>query len=100
MSDMRNPRAAEISRRSMIRKIAVGAGGAAILATTLSGTRVAEAQAAKTSQKAVGYQDTPHGTQQCDNCKQFIAPASCKVVDGTINPSGWCKVYIKKPANT
>ena len=100
MSDLSKLSSAEISRRSMIRSMALTAGGAAILATTVIATRGAEAQAAKTPQKAVGYQDTPHGAQQCDNCKQFIAPSSCKVVDGEIAATGWCKVYIKKPANT
>ena len=84
----------------MIRRVALTAGGAAILATTVIAARGAEAQAAKSSQKAVGYQDTPHGTQQCDNCKQFEAPSSCKVVAGEVSPTGWCKVYIKKPAST
>ena len=82
-----------ISRRSLLRRAAVAASGAAILGTAVS--RQAEAKA---QQKLVGYQDTPHGAQQCDNCSQFVAPDSCKVVDGKISPTGWCKVYAKKPA--
>ncbi|HVA15856.1 MAG TPA: hypothetical protein VNF99_21605 [Stellaceae bacterium] len=100
MSDAPETHSTDLSRRSMIRKIAFTAGGGAILATGIGNIRMAEAQAAKASQKAVGYQATPHGAQQCDNCRQFIAPSSCKVVDGEISPTGWCKVYIKKPANT
>ena len=96
MNDPDNASAAALSRRSMLQNLVLTAGGAALLATTLSGTH--PAAAAKTSQKAVAYQDTPHGTQQCDNCRQFEAPASCKVVDGTVTPTGWCKVYVKKPA--
>ncbi len=84
---------ARVSRRSLLRTAAVAAGGAAILGTAAS--RRAEAKA---QQKLVGYQDTPHGAQQCDNCSQFVAPDSCKVVDGKISPTGWCKVYAKKPA--
>lgn len=69
-------------------------GGVAALGSIAS--RPAQAKAA---QKLVGYQDTPHGAQQCNNCAQFEAPSSCKVVDGTISPTGWCKVYVKKPAS-
>jgi hypothetical protein len=28
----------------------------------------------------------------------FEAPSSCKTVDGTVSPQGWCMVYAKKPA--
>jgi hypothetical protein len=77
-----------------LRNAAFAAGGAAVLVTGVS--RPASAKAA---QKLVGYQDTPHGAQQCDNCSQFVAPASCKVVDGEISPTGWCKVYVKKPGS-
>jgi hypothetical protein len=63
------------SRRSILRKFAFSADGAAILATGVAGRRMAEAQT-KATQKAVGYQDTPHGAQRCDNCRQFEPPSS------------------------
>jgi hypothetical protein len=85
------------SRRSILRNFALTtAGGAALLGTTVIGVRVAAAQT-KALQKAVGYQDMPKGAQQCDNCTNFAAPASCKVVDGNISPTGWCMMYAKKP---
>ena len=90
-------RSSRLSRRSMLRTVAVTAGGAAMLDATLGGIRAASAQT-KVPQKAVGYQDTPKGAQRCDNCAQFEAPASCKVVDGDIDAAGWCKVYVKKPS--
>ena len=71
--------------------------GAAMLGATVSASREAAAQT-KATQKAVGYQDTPHGAQRCDNCLQFEPPSSCKTVDGKIAPAGWCKIYVKKPA--
>ena len=89
-------RSAALSRRAMLRKLAVTAGGAAVLATTASVNRAA-AQT-KMAQTAVKYQVTPKGAQRCDNCTQFQAPASCKVVEGNIDPAGWCMVYVKKPA--
>lgn len=96
MSNTNKAGPVQLSRRGVLRNFAMTAGGAAVLGTTLLSSR--PAAAAKVSQKIVAYQDTPKGAQQCDNCAQFEAPDLCKVVDGTIAPSGWCKVYAKKPA--
>lgn len=90
-------RAAMFSRRSMLRNLAMAAGGTVMLTATGRGNRAA-AQAKKVAQKAVAYQDKPKGTQRCDNCTQFEAPSSCKVVEGTIAAEGWCGLYVKKPA--
>jgi len=90
-------RSADLSRRSLLRNVAVAAGSAALFGTTVGAGRVAEAQT-KVAPTAVGYQDTPKGAQQCDNCSQWQPPASCKVVSGTIKPTGWCRFYVKKPA--
>jgi len=79
-----------LSRRCLFQKVAV-AGGIAML-----GTMASEVAFAKATQKAAGYQDTPKGEQRCDNCSQFEAPSSCKIVEGEINPGGWCRVYVKK----
>jgi len=87
-------RSAEPSRRLILRSLALTAGGAAVLATSASLNRAA-AQT-KVTQKAVSYQDTPKGALRCDNCTQFEAPSSCKIVEGTIAPAGWCTVYVKK----
>jgi hypothetical protein len=50
----------------------------------------------KVSKEAMKYQDKPNADQRCDGCMQFVAPSSCKVVDGTISPSGWCMAWAKK----
>ena len=40
----------------------------------------------------------------CTNCQQFVpAPAAnacgtCKILKGPINPKGYCKSYVAKPA--
>lgn len=86
----------EISRRRLM-IIAAGAAGTSIGAATIAGTPTPAAAAAKVSQQAVKYQDTPKGEQHCDNCLHFEAPSSCKIVDGTVSPQGWCMVYAKKP---
>jgi hypothetical protein len=76
--------------------IAAGATGISITgAAAIIGTS-RPAQAAKASQKIVKYQDTPKGERRCENCELFEAPSSCKTVDGTVAPQGWCIVYREK----
>jgi High potential iron-sulfur protein len=85
----------QISRR---RVLTIAAGATAVLiagAASVIGSST-PALAAKAPQKAVKYQDTPKGEQRCENCALFEVPSSCKTVDGTISPQGWCIVYAKK----
>jgi len=57
----------------------------------------------KATKQAMKYQDQPKDGQRCDQCVQFIpaekkgAPGGCKVVEGSINPAGWCIAFVKKP---
>jgi hypothetical protein len=81
-----------LSRRQLLRGVTVAACGTTVI---LAGARSAEA--AQVSQAAAGYQPTPKGDQRCDNCTLFQPPSSCKFVAGEISPSGWCKLYAKKP---
>jgi len=97
MSDVSKVRSREPSRRSILQRLALTAGGAAVLVTSVGGIREAKALT-KASQKVVAYQPTPKGAQQCDNCRQFEPPSACKVVEGEVVATGWCKVYVKKPA--
>jgi hypothetical protein len=79
---------APLSRRSLLRS-AVGSAGGAILCA-----RPNPANAAiKISQKAVAYQDHPEGDKRCEKCAQFQAPNGCKMVDGAINPQGYCRIF-------
>jgi hypothetical protein len=48
---------------------------------------------AKISQAEAHYQDTPRGGLSCVGCTFFRRPRSCQVVQGTINPSGWCRLF-------
>jgi len=80
------------SRTSRRRVLRVGLG---VLAVALAPAR-AFAQT-KIAQKLVQYQEKPKGPQECDNCLHFVAPASCKMVEGKINPKGWCQLYAPKP---
>jgi hypothetical protein len=88
--DPKNPSPA-MSRRKMLQ---VGVGVAATLGITAA---AANAQVArKASQKDAGYQDSPSGAKSCGNCANFVAPSSCRSVEGTVSPNGWCRIYAKK----
>ncbi|ALQ51737.1 high-potential iron-sulfur protein [Nitrosomonas ureae] len=58
--------------------------------------------ASKASKESMQYRDEPNDKEQCNNCVQFIpgktpeAQGGCKVVEGSINPQGWCVAYTKK----
>jgi hypothetical protein len=57
----------------------------------------ANAQVAKkASQASVKYQQSPKDGKQCSLCQHFQAPSSCRIVDGAINPGGFCIMFAKK----
>ena len=92
MSDGSLPCRKGVSRRDFL--FVTAAGGSSLIAASLI---AAPAQAAtKMPQKAVSYQATPKGKARCDNCTLWQAPASCKLVEGPIAPSGWCVLYKAK----
>ena len=82
----------KVSRRGVLRGAVVAAGAVPVL---LSGITAAQA---KVKQSDVKYQQTPKDGQQCSKCANFEAPKSCKLVDGEINPDGYCQLFkaIKK----
>jgi len=83
---------AKLSRRSILRGAALLAGG-----TLAAGViQIKPAYAQKASKEAVKYQESPNNGQKCSDCTYFQAPSSCGVVDGPINPNGWCSLYNKK----
>lgn len=55
-----------------------------------------EPSGGKMTQAAARYQSKPNANQKCSNCANFIAPGSCKVVEGKVSPNGWCIVYAPK----
>jgi hypothetical protein len=80
----------ESSRRSLLQAAAVLGVAAPFLALSAE-----SASAAKMSQAAVAYQNSPKGSQSCANCKLFVSPSTCKTVDGTVAANGWCKIWVK-----
>ena len=90
----------DASRRRLFRQSAVIVSGAVLGGLMLRGK--ARAQSGKVSQAIAKYQDKPHGTQQCDGCMQYIpgkaasANGTCKIVEGSISPKGWCMFFAPK----
>lgn len=92
MKSVKIPQVEPVSRRRFLSAAAIG--GGALFGAGLIGASPA---AAKLPQAAAKYQATPKGKQQCDNCALWQAPSACKLVDGTISPTGWCALYqVKK----
>jgi hypothetical protein len=79
------------------RRKALKTGLGLLAATSVAGIAArARAQSAKADPSTVGYQTKPSNGQQCSTCSQFIAPAGCQLVSGTISPEGWCQLYSPK----
>lgn len=76
-----------VSRRSLIRALAT------VPFVAMAATK---ALAAKLSQKSVGYQNHPRGSQSCSSCRLYRAPNECAEVQGPISPHGWCHIYNPK----
>ena len=57
---------------------------------------LARAQSAKLAQNVVQYQTTPKDGAQCSGCVNFQPPNACAIVDGEINPNGWCVAFAPK----
>ncbi len=79
------------------RRVLLGAGLAALGGAAATAARANQRTAqTKLAQKVVQYQETPKGTQKCSICVNFLPPNACKIVEGTINPEGWCVAFAPK----
>ncbi len=81
------------SRRCMMR---TGLGLLAVGAAVTAGARTASAQDQKIAQNLVQYQEMPKDGAECDKCVNWVDPNACKIVEGKINPKGWCVAYAPK----
>jgi hypothetical protein len=78
--------------------------GVAILAAGAAGTAFARAQPApatklaqtKIAKAQLMYQDHPNDGNHCGICAQFEPPDQCKIVEGPIDPNGWCAAFAPK----
>jgi hypothetical protein len=67
----------------------------AALAVRMIPTKEALAQA-KASKEAMQYQDKPNADKRCSNCRSFLPPNTCTVVEGPVSPDGYCLAWTKK----
>jgi len=49
--------------------------------------------AEKMSKAEAEYQDSPKDIRMCATCTLFEPPRACKVVEGDVSPTGWCKAF-------
>jgi hypothetical protein len=72
----------------------------ALVGASIAGSAFAQAKVKKAS---VRYQTSPSGEERCGLCVNFIpslsgqGPGTCKIVAGSISPSGWCAEFEAKP---
>jgi hypothetical protein len=82
--------AERLNRLSRRRLIVTAAGATSIAALVqISQTRAVE----KMTRQQAQYQDSPKDIMMCATCTLFEPPKSCKVVEGDVSPSGWCKAF-------
>ncbi|MGR4064239.1 MAG: high-potential iron-sulfur protein [Vulcanimicrobiaceae bacterium] len=87
----------KLSRKDVLQGLVVLPALAALWASG-----AAPARAGKGSKAQFKYQTTPNNGNRCSKCSLFIAGSSatangtCKVVDGSISPNGWCIAFSAK----
>lgn len=80
-----------VSRRQLLKNTAAAA---AALGIASGGSFDRASAQAKMSQADAAYQDSPRRGQQCSGCVHFISGQNqCRIVEGEISPSGWCKLF-------
>jgi len=82
---------AEISRRTVLAG-GVAVGVAPLLLATGAGATV------KVSQAAVHFRTAANSERNCGACKQFLAPSSCRFVEGTVSTDCSCWIWTGKIA--
>ncbi len=72
------------------RKLITAAGATSVMALA----PISRAPAlGKMTQQQAQYQDSSKDIMMCATCTLFEPPTSCKVVEGDVSPSGWCKAF-------
>jgi hypothetical protein len=84
------------NRRRLIERMGLAIGAAAVLGAGVEPRRAAAATTKLPPQDA-GYQPSPKGKARCEVCANWQAPNGCKVVAGSISPTGWCSLFAPRP---
>jgi hypothetical protein len=99
----------KISRRDLL-KLSVAAAGVGVAACgketkvlSCSDTTSLNASDAQVRTSLAYVDHSVEAGKSCSKCQQFIPAApntcgTCKVVKGPINPDGYCKSFVLKPA--
>lgn len=84
---MRRMTGKHITRRGVVCLSALAAGSAAVRAQQ-------QAKITKASKQVAGYvEKTPFAAQTCVSCHFYIDPDDCEIVEGPVNPTGYCNYY-------
>jgi hypothetical protein len=76
------------SRRDFLRGVATAACASAC------GSLIAAEGGNKLAKEAAQYQEEPKDGERCSGCVFFIPEDNtCKLVQGSISPEGWCSLY-------
>jgi hypothetical protein len=67
--------------------------GAVLSAVAALGPNAPVRAQQQVTKAAARYQTHPNGQQRCAICLQFEQPHHCKLVEGDINPQGWCQFF-------
>lgn len=102
-----------MARREALRHLAVFSAAAVVPGFLSSGcskkpscddvSGLAPADQAVRRDTAAYVEAAPDASKKCSGCVQYEpkgenACGGCKVVKGPINPEGWCKLWVVKPA--
>ena len=82
---------APISRRTLLAG-SIAAGSAPLLLATKANATV------KVPQAAVHFQTVASTDRNCGACKHFMAPSSCRFVEGTVSSNCSCWIWTAKVA--
>lgn len=50
----------------------------------------------KLTKEQVGYESKATMKDDCDECRNFVEGGSCRQVEGSISPDGWCTIFNSK----
>ncbi len=83
-----------LERRALLRNLGLAAGVTfTIGALRSAGAEEETKEEDKINQKEAQYQNHPKGQQRCEICLNFQPPNKCRIVQGPINPKGWCQYF-------
>lgn len=86
----------KISRRAVLK------GAVTLAGATIGSSLLVNNASAKVPKAAMHYRDHPKNGDECSTCIQFIpgssptAMGTCKLVEGSISPHGYCVAYSRK----